>query len=760
MKKNAGTVFGSRSPIWARRLPSIRATATSTVSPAPSATSTAVCRRAGPLQAVHRQPDGGWPGPRQPARGHGHGGGAAAERQQRRGGAGNEDRPKQPVGGGENGQRGQRQRGSRRHRETGGTRPAVQAHHALTEQVARRLLPRPAQRPQGECERGQETECRRGEQRLGIDAERDPDRQQRVERFEQEERQDHAEGEPQRRAQTGQDEDLQEVGCRHQTSRGAEALQRRDRRRLAVEVVADRAGHPEAADQQRRQPGKAQEHRKPFDEALDAGRGIGSVTDLPAGLRESGACGGGPDLRIVALGKQDTGAVPQQAAGLDEAGRRQCLAGDHQARAEGGDAGDPVRLALDRAAQLEPGVAQADAIAGGQTQLRDQGRFGDRSPHPVPIGQQRVQLFRRRQLDPAEQRISRVDGLQFDHGKPFPARFGPHHRPHLDHLRDGVGPRAQESLFGRRRDALRQPHLDVAAEQQPRVGAQGGRDPLAHRGDGGDRGHPERETRQEHAEAFDAAPQFAPGQAPGEREFGSSPDAEPLRRGGAAVAADPPVADLDDPVAGLCHRRVVGDQEQRRVAAAVQIVQQTDDRFTGGAIEIAGRLVGEQEAGLAGEGPGKRHPLLLAAGELGRIVCHPGGKADRGQPLAGTRQGVGGVGQFERQRDVFQGGHGRHQVEVLKYDTDMIPAEAGEGIFIEGAQLLAGRPNGAGRRPFEAGDDHQQAGLPGAGRADETDRFAPLDDQIDAAQDGHRPRRAGQAEMHALETDGGRRGIG
>ena len=60
---------------------------------------------------------------------------------------------------------------------------------------------------------------------------------------------------------------------------------------------------------------------------------------------------------------------------------------------------------------------------------------------------------------------------------------------------------------------------------------------------------------------------------PGARRarVGSSPDAEPLRRGDAAVATDPPVADLDDPVAGLCHRRVVGDQEQCRVAAVVQI---------------------------------------------------------------------------------------------------------------------------------------------------------------------------------------------
>ena len=43
--------------------------------------------------------------------------------------------------------------------------------------------------------------------------------------------------------------------------------------------------------------------------------------------------------------------------------------------------------------------------------------------------------------------------------------------------------------------------------------------------------------------------------------------------------------------------------------------------MTGGVrIEVAGRLVGEQQARRVGDGAGDRHALLLAAGELRRPV--------------------------------------------------------------------------------------------------------------------------------------------
>ena len=64
---------------------------------------------------------------------------------------------------------------------------------------------------------------------------------------------------------------------------------------------------------------------------------------------------------------------------------------------------------------------------------------------------------------------------------------------------------------------------------------------------------------------------------------------------------------------------VVGD-EHDRPAGGVELVEQGHDVGAGVAVEVAGRLVGEDERGLGDERPGDRDALLLAAGQLGRLV--------------------------------------------------------------------------------------------------------------------------------------------
>ena len=53
----------------------------------------------------------------------------------------------------------------------------------------------------------------------------------------------------------------------------------------------------------------------------------------------------------------------------------------------------------------------------------------------------------------------------------------------------------------------------------------------------------------------------------------------------------------------------------------VQVEQQLHDARAGGGVEVAGGLVGEQHGGPRDEGARHRDALLLAAGELPRIVA-------------------------------------------------------------------------------------------------------------------------------------------
>ena len=103
----------------------------------------------------------------------------------------------------------------------------------------------------------------------------------------------------------------------------------------------------------------------------------------------------------------------------------------------------------------------------------------------------------------------------------------------------------------------------------------------------------------------------------------------PEARDGNAFVLDPARAHADHPVAARGERRVVRDEHQRRAAPRRQIEHQVDDRAAGRLVEIAGRLVGDQQRGAGRERAGQRDALLLAARELRGIVAEAVAEPDR-----------------------------------------------------------------------------------------------------------------------------------
>ena len=67
---------------------------------------------------------------------------------------------------------------------------------------------------------------------------------------------------------------------------------------------------------------------------------------------------------------------------------------------------------------------------------------------------------------------------------------------------------------------------------------------------------------------------------------------------------------------------VVGDQDDR-AARRVELVEEGHDLGARMAVEVAGRLVGEDQRGFGDERAGDGDALLLAAGQLGRLVVEP-----------------------------------------------------------------------------------------------------------------------------------------
>ena len=75
----------------------------------------------------------------------------------------------------------------------------------------------------------------------------------------------------------------------------------------------------------------------------------------------------------------------------------------------------------------------------------------------------------------------------------------------------------------------------------------------------------------------------------------------------------PAVSHVDLPRRGGGHIRIVGDEDHRH-ARRVEVVEQRHHLGARCAVEVPGRLIGQQEAGLGHQGAGDRHALLLATG--------------------------------------------------------------------------------------------------------------------------------------------------
>ena len=212
----------------------------------------------------------------------------------------------------------------------------------------------------------------------------------------------------------------------------------------------------------------------------------------------------------------------------------------------------------------------------------------------------------------------------------------------------------------------------------------------------------------------------------------------------------------DHAVAARGQRRIVGDERERRAASRRKIEHEVHDRAAGRLVEIAGRLVGDQQRRPRGKRAGQRHALLLAAGKLRRIMVEAVAEAHLLEFGARAIEGVAGAGELERRGDVLERGHGRDQVEGLEDDADARAAKPGERVLAQAAELDAVDLDLAFVGPLEAGHDHEQRRLAGAGGADDPDRLAFHDCQTDVAQDMHARGAPAEAEIDAAHRDCGK----
>src|SRR4051794_14533317 len=194
-----------------------------------------------------------------------------------------------------------------------------------------------------------------------------------------------------------------------------------------------------------------------------------------------------------------------------------------------------------------------------------------------------------------------------------------------------------------------------------------------------------------------------------------------------SVGLDAAGAEADGAVAALREMRIVGHEHERRAAVALQREEQVDDRVAGLVVEVAGRLVGNENRRVRRDRPSNGDALLLAARKLRRIMVQPLAQAHSRKLALGSRKGVLGVGKLERQGDVLERRHGRHEMEGLEHDADAPAAKARERVLVEAAEIRAVDDDAARTGALEAGHQHQERRFPRARRPDEPDRLAARD---------------------------------
>ena len=150
---------------------------------------------------------------------------------------------------------------------------------------------------------------------------------------------------------------------------------------------------------------------------------------------------------------------------------------------------------------------------------------------------------------------------------------------------------------------------------------------------------------------------------------------------------------------------LVGDDDDGD-AAAVELLQQRHHLDAGRRVERAGRLVGEDQLGIVDQRPRDGDALLLAAGELRRVVVLAVGEARPRRACCALRRAAPPAGCRRRAAAARRSPapSARQQVELLEHEADPAVADARQRVAVHVRDVLAGEPVAAGGRRVEAAD--------------------------------------------------------
>ena len=328
-------------------------------------------------------------------------------------------------------------------------------------------------------------------------------------------------------------------------------------------------------------------------------------------------------------------------AGLHELGGRQVGAVDQQRRREIGEAAALVGAIVEHPRDTDRVRADRQVRTDLRAKLREQPRIGPRfARRGNAVGDHAITKRLVRRLEAAAQRIACADGAQRDQGRFLAEEHDARHRLDargtqaascsLSVIGVGNRPRGLEAQVGCQHftGLPLDRQADAAGEEPDR----------RQRGD--------RNEQREHEHGEFAGLEIPQQVAQCERErrhrqFNSGRRVRLSRRM------------MRSQRSASCLSCVTSTSVV--CVDAVEAEQQVHDLLAGRSVEVAGRLVGEQDVRFAHERARDGDALLLTARQLPRIVTDSLGETDATEDLPCCFTGIGATRELERQHHVFEG---------------------------------------------------------------------------------------------------------
>ena len=180
---------------------------------------------------------------------------------------------------------------------------------------------------------------------------------------------------------------------------------------------------------------------------------------------------------------------------------------------------------------------------------------------------------------------------------------------------------------------------------------------------------------------------------------------------------------------------LVGDEEDGDPGIG-QISDEGHDLVTGGRVQCASGLVGQEHATIPHHGTGYRNALALASrhvinetiGQLRHGELFEHGHGSLTCPRAGNPV------EFERQTDVLHRREGRDEVEFLEDESELTPSYPCQVVAAQPIQGLPGNAHLPAGGPLQAPGNGEQSGLAGARGTHDRHEFPGVHRQVDVVQ--------------------------